>query len=211
MISEGRERRTGRYGNENTHRKYSIASWGWIVDTVTLVISAWSPCRVYWTVGNSLFRRFFQCAHPSLEPLHMCKQRWSLGMLNTGRSDFHPVEAVLNDSPLQYVSDEHSFSFPLHRMKWFQLQKLLLSTYSVQTTVCGAEKEVKPSEKLELGKITEFMFEGPILSQTKPLKQIKIRQLFPYPRNTWAYSAMPELNSGISGLDIWKMNDCHIL
>ena len=43
MISEGRERRIGRYGNENTHRKYSIASWGWIVDSVTLVISAWSP------------------------------------------------------------------------------------------------------------------------------------------------------------------------
>ena len=72
----------------------------------------------------------------------------------------------------------------------------------MQSTVCGAEKEVKSSEKLELGKITEFIFEGPILSQTKPLKQIKIRQLFPYSRNTQAYSGMPELNSGILGLEI---------
>ena len=62
MISEGRERRIGRYRNENIHRKYSIASWDWIVDTVTFVISAWSPCRVYWTVSNGLFRWFFQCA-----------------------------------------------------------------------------------------------------------------------------------------------------
>lgn len=80
--------------------------------------------------------------------------------------------------------------------------ELLLSTYSVQRTVCSVEKEVKTSEKLELGKITEFMFEGPILSQTKPLKQIKIRQLFPYSRNTRAYSGMLEPNSGIPGLEI---------
>lgn len=76
----------------------------------------------------------------------------------------------------------------------------LLSTSFVQRTVQGTEREVQSNEKWELGKITDFIFEGPIPSQTKPLKQSKmIRQPFPCSRNTQAHSGLPGLNLGILG------------
>lgn len=60
-------------------------------------------------------------------------------------------------------------------------------------------------------KITEFIFEGPILVQMKPLKQINvIRQSFPCSGNTQVHSEMLGLNPGVSGSQISEMNGSHI-
>lgn len=46
----------------------------------------------------------------------------------------------MNEFPPQYITDQHSLSFPLNTMKWFVFQKLFWSTYYIQSTVQDSTK-----------------------------------------------------------------------